>query len=1132
MNSYTTAVSVMAALAFSMPMVCQAQDPLSSLTKVKALVKQKKIDDAVQLCDAVIKRFSGKGATARQFAYVLPFYAWEKAVAYYQGGRYDEAYDAFKAFMEDPRWKNPATLAKAKEMVPGQPEAYEPYFTYALFQMGNCRYKQGVGEQGKNNGDKSKFEDAITCFEKYLDLVQSGKVSNMEKKLKIDGQICFILVQANILKATPDFKRAAEYLEMSRKVKGRVPDEMAMEGLNTIVNVAISNPENVGWVYKLIEASPASYNLDPGRAARNSNKFYNLGQRAYKVMETGLVEGNDVMAAEAARTANTLFGLVTDMPAARTALAAQVKAYGAYKKPLVDRGTGVRLNGASSKKLLDSYKALGDKGMEFDGFSILSTATIAKDIGSNRLAKGGFQVIYDRYAKLALPGKGTEGAAAEPRPLRNTVIMQLGSLCRLTGDDESGLKYEKMLEGADMGDQTKILVFQKMTRAVDDKDWQNVIPAAEEVMEHFKDDKTNKLYLTARYMLVASHYQLGAYEEVLKTGRDLISSGEMVAAEGKDTLKPAEAANYDNYVYFFMVDSCARLAAQDPTKRDEAIKIFEEYAAKYTTTDLKMAPLADKLYYAAVDQHMKRANTAADDKSAEEDKKMVVKYCDHICNSWPESDLYPTAELLAAGTLLNHTDDAVKATSLPRLQRAADAGVKLGTATGRSTAANALFWLASYAGEYPAEGVSEEAAKAQCREYAERFWKEGDAEGDPFSLPMVSLYLNMVTNKDDFDNAVKIAQSTIAREATYMFKNEKADPELEKTINTYVEAYIKGMKEYHGKALTLEEKTAHFTGFPGIDPNDKYANAIFRMAQINSMNQELAALKEDKAAKEKMEEQIQEVFRNMTNSFKPADLTNYICVQVGDYLVKYVGKFPDPSSRTEELGQAEAYYGAVIERQKDLVADAELGMANALAYSKDAARQKKAAELYTKVSGNPDPAVGGPALVGLTKLHLRTGNAAAAVETTTKYMRNRQNQRDRLEMMLMQGEAYTLANDPKNALLAYMNLFNQYKGKVQYSAKACLAIMDIFWKRNNPPQGDRLQKGFQNSDRWTAWNTGQLYVNLIRRSGVEQKLTPEERDEFNKVVSAVHNYGTDPAVMKEDKANKEFQRNLQSGKKK
>ncbi len=1134
MNSYTTAVSVMAALALSMPMVCQAQDPLSSLTKVKALVKQGKTEDAVKLCDAVIKRFSGNGATAKQFSYVLPFYAWEKAVAYFKAAQYDQAYDAFKAFMEEPRWKDPATLAKAKASVPGQPEAYEPYFTYALFQMGNCRYKQGTGEEGKNNGDKSKFEDAIACFEKYLGLVQSGKVSAMEKNLKMEGQICFILVQANILKENPDFKKAAEYLELSRKVKGRVPDEMAMDGLNTIVNVAISNPENVGWVYKLIEANPASYNLDPARAARNSNKFYNFGQRAYKVMEDGLKTGKMEQAAEAARTANTLFGLVTDMPSARTALAAQVKAYGAYKKPLLDRATGVRLNGASSKKLLENYKALAEKGTEFDGFSILSSATIAKDMGSNRLAKGGFQVIYDRFGKLALPGKAVEGGTAEPRPLRNTVIMQLGSLCRMTGDDESGLKYEKMLEGADMGDQTKVLVFQKMTRAVDDKDWQNVIPAAEEVMEYFKEDKTNKLYLTARYMIVASHYQLAAFDEVIKTARALIDSGEMVAAEGKDALNATEAANYDNYVYFFLMDSYARQAAAEKNaeKRNEAIKIFDEYAAKYTTADLKMAPLADKMYYGAIDQLMKRSNAAADDASAEEDKKLAIKYCDHICKTWPESDLYPTAELLAAGMILNHTDDAVKATAIPRLVRAADGGAKQGTKNGRATAANALFWLASYASEYPEQGETEEAAKARSREFAERYWKDGDAEGDPFALPMVSLYLSMVNSKEGFETAVKRAQDTIAREATYMFKNNKADAELEKTINSYVEAYIRGNKEYLGKELTLEEKTAHFTSFPGIDPNDKYANAIFRMAQINSMNQELAALKEDKAAKEKMEEQIQAVFRNMTNTFKPADLTNYICVQVGDYLVKYVGKFPDPSARTEELGQAEAYYGAVIDRAKDLVPDAKLGKANALAYSKDAAKQKEATALYTEVSTNPDPNVGGPALVGLTKLQLRTGNATAAIDTTVKYMRNRQNQRDRLDMMLMQGEAYTKANDPKNALLAYMNLFNQYKGKVGYSAKACLAIMEIFWKRNNPIQGDRLQKGFQNSDRWTAWNTGQLYVNLIRRSGVEGKLTPEERDEFNKVISAVHNYGTDPAVMKEDKANKEFQRNIQSSKKK
>lgn len=1131
MNTYTTALTVMAGLAMTMPMVCQAQDPLSSLTKVKVLTKQGKTDDAVALCDAVLKRFGGKGATARQFAYVLPYYAWEKGVVYFRAGKYEEAFNAFKAFKDEPKWRDPAQLARAKEAATGagSKDAYEPYFTYALFQMANCRYKQAVGDPGKDNGDKTKFEEAIKYFEEYLELVQRGKVTKTEKDQKMDGQICFVLVQAYILKEKPDFKKAAEYLEMSRKVKGRVPDEMAMDGLNTIVNVAISNPENVGWVYKLVEASPASYNLDPARAARNVNKFYNLAQRAYKVMNEALRAGNDQQAVDAARTANTLYGLVEDGSSALAALQAQAKAIGKYPKPIMDPQTGVQMSSAYARKWYANVKGLEEKGARFDGFSIMSTATIAKDMGSNRLARGGFQVLFDRYQNLAMPPKD---ASAQPFPMKNNITMQLGSLCRMTGDDDAALKYEKMLEGEDMGDQTKVLVFQKMSRAVSDRDWANVVPCAEEVLPYYKDDKTNKLYLTARYMIVAALYQMGEYEKTVKAARELISSGEMKAVEGKETLKPAEAAKYDNDVYLFLVDSLSRLAAKKPELHTEAIKAFDEYAAKYTSPDLKLAPQADKMYYAAIDQHMKRATAAKDDKSADEDKKIAVKYCDHICKNWPESNLYPTAELLAAGILLNNTDDAVKATAMPRLVRAADGGVKLGTKSGRSTAANALFWLASYAAEYPNEGETEEAAKARSRAYADRYWKDGDAEGDPFSLPMASLYLTMVNNKEDYENAMKIAQSTIAREATYMFKNEKSDPELEKTINSYVDAYVKGSQTYHGKTLTLEEKTVHFNSFPGIDPNDKYANAIFRMAQINSMNEELAGLKEDKAAYEKMENQILEVFRNMTNQFKPADLTNYICVEVGDYLVRYISKFPDPSSRSEELGQAVAYYKAVTERNKDLVADAKLGLANALAFYKDAAKQQESAKLYLEVSKDPDPKVGGPALYGLTKLYLSSGNATAAIESANKYLRNRQNQRQRMDVSLMLGEAYTKANDAKNALLAYMNLFNANKGQVGYASKACLAIMDIFWKRNNPIKGDRLQKGFQNSDRWLAWNTGQQYVNLVRNSGLENKLTPEDRDEFNKLMSTVHNYGTDPAVMKEEKDNKQFARNIQSSKKK
>lgn len=1131
MNTYTTAVSVMAALALSMPVVCQAQDPLSSLTKVKLLAKQGKTEDAIKLCDTIITKFGGKGATAQQFAYVLPYYAWEKGVTYFSAGRYDEAYAAFKAFKDEQRWRDAKQLARAKanSTGAGSREAYEPFFTYALFQMGNCRYKQGVGTDGQNNGDKSKFEDAIKCFEEYLKLIQRDKVTKTEKAQKMDGILCFMLTQAYILKENPDFKKAASYLEMSRKAKGRVPDEMAMEGLNTIVNVAISKPENVGWVYKLIESSPASYNLDPARAASNISKFYNLGQRAYKVMNDALRAGADEQAAEAARSANTLFGLVADSPAARTALVAQAKALGKYKQAVTDRGTGTQMSAAYARKWNTNIKAFVDKGAIFEGFSVMSSSVIAKDMGSNRLAKAGFQVLYDRYGKLAQPARSKD---AQPTPMRNNIILQLSSLCRMTGDEANALKYEKMLDGVDMGDNNKVLAFQAMSQAVKEQNWEAVMPKAQEVMELLKEDKTNKLYLTARYMLVASQYQLGDYEKAVEAAKALISSGEMKSSEGKDGLTPQEAAKYDNDVYLFLVDAYSRLANQKPALRNDAIKAFDEYAAKYTTTDLKEAPQADKLYYTAISLLMQRANAAADDKSAEADKSTALKYCDHICKNWPTSDLYSTAELLAGSILLNSFDDASKASAMPRLERAAAAGVKLGSKSGRSTAANAYFWLASYAGDYPNEGETEEATKARRRGYAEAYWKDGDAEGDPFALPMTALYLNMVTSKEEYEAAIKRAQTTIAREANYMFKNSKPDPELEKTINTYVDSYVNGSKTYLNKTLTLEEKTAHFTSFPGVDPNDKYTNAIFRMAQISSMNQELVALKDDKSAAEKMENQIQTVFRNMTSSFKAADLTNYICVEVADHLLRYVSKFPDPSTRTEELGIAEEYYQTVIDRKKDLVADAELGLANALSYSKDVAKQNKSADLYKKVSANSDPKVAGPALLGLTRLYLRTGDAKSAIESSTKFLRNKQNSRNRQEMSLMQGEAYAKANDTKNALIAYMNVFNNNKGQIRHAGPACLAIMDIFWKRNNPSQGMAGQKGGQHSDRWMAWDTGKNYVELLRRNKFEEKMTDEEKDIFNKLVSTVQNYGSDPAVMKEDKAAKELQRNIQSGKKK
>ena len=96
----------LAALALTTPMLCQAQDPVGSLAQVKQLAAAGKIDEAAQLADKVVAKFSGEGNLAKQYCYVIPFYLWEKATMYMKAGRYDEAVNAFKKLNPGQRWSS------------------------------------------------------------------------------------------------------------------------------------------------------------------------------------------------------------------------------------------------------------------------------------------------------------------------------------------------------------------------------------------------------------------------------------------------------------------------------------------------------------------------------------------------------------------------------------------------------------------------------------------------------------------------------------------------------------------------------------------------------------------------------------------------------------------------------------------------------------------------------------------------------------------------------------------------------------------------------------------------------------------------------------------------------------------
>ncbi|MBQ3240126.1 MAG: hypothetical protein IJB00_02965 [Akkermansia sp.] len=1130
MNNYSIA-TVMAALALTAPMVSHAQDPLSSLGQVKKLSGAGRADEALALCEQVLKRYSGNGAMAKQFAYLMPFYAYEKGEILRTAKRYDEAYNAYKEFRDSAKWKDKALLEKAKAMLKDRmPEAYAPYLTQCIFQMGHCRYLQGAGD-AKTPGVAAKFDEAIPLLEEYLDLLKKNKVSRTERQLKLDGRVCFLLVQSYLLKPQPDFKKAGQYLDLSRKSKGRVPDDLAMTGLGTIVKVATQNPENAGWIYKVIESSPASYRMEPLRAATHAAKFLNHGVKAASVAGKSMGT-NPEMALEALRSANALLGLVPDVREVSVNLVDNIKGLGKYTGVISDPIPGTSYSAARQKKTFASYKNMLGNNQNLEGLAIMYTGNTALNVGSTRLGKAGFQVLADRYPNLSSGvKKDKDGKPMEKdgkpvlNELRNTIFMQLSQLCYATGDDEGGAKYEKRVDGASLeGGQSKSLAFNKLRRILSQQQWAEVIPAAEAVKNEYKDNPSNKFYATAQYSIVAAYYKQQMYDELIPAARELLGGKILVAGEGKDALTAKEVATYGSQGYYFLIDAYMKKARQDAKLYDEAIAVFEEFAKTFPSLSMEENVMVHHMHYNVADAYLKKAERTVDEAAQEKLKEQALSYLKVITDNWPKCDYYPTAELLTASVNIMKDDMAVKQSAIAALERATDAALAM--EDGKSTAANALYWLASYGKEIKNEGESDDAQAARVKGYVDRFWKEADYEGNSFALQMVSEMLATVKDKESFAAAVERARTVIGREATYNHNQNQAEPELEKTINAYVKSYVAGSKTYDGKELTLEEKTQHFTNFPGIQPTDKYARAIFRMAQIRAMNEELKGL-EDETAKNKMTNDIQATFREMTREFRPDDLTNFICVQVGDYLVRYVSEFPKPSERKDEINLATTYYDKVLERKGDMQGEAQLGKANALAFSGEADKQKEAEVLYTQIASSPSAAVSAPALMGLTKLHLSSGNAAAAVETASKYVAvNRTKNNDRLDMLLMLGEAYAKSGKVKEALQTYMNLYNQNKGNISYSAPACKAIMELFWERNAPASGDRLKGNFKASDRWNAWNTGQQYVTLIKRSNLLDKITPAERDAYNAVENLLNKYKADAGVQKEDKANRDFQSQL------
>ena len=1107
-------------------MVSYAQDPATAFKTIMAYRAAGQNAEALKLADRIISVYGDpKSRVAQQFAHYTPFFFYQKGEILVSLGEMDKAFDVFNELNTSKQFSDPELLKRSKDL-PGQKEGYFPQQSSALFQMGYIRYQQATGKEG-TPGDPSKFDECITLLEKYLKNYESGKVSKTERAEGLDGRVCFLLMQANLLKAEPDFSKAGEYLEKGRKAKAALPDDMVMGGLMTVMKVALENPQYIEWGGKLIAANPASFNLSADRMAPHSGLMFNFGLRTAKVWEAALRSGDAKQIQAAARTTYGLFSLVPDNAVTIDALKTVIKAVGSSPIPVPDRDANCTYVPERLKKLSENYGKMVSDNTELEAYATLTLANVSAKMGANRLAKAGYKMLLDRY-----PDMKQQKGENELVPMRDINYLQYAQLSRATGDEETAVAYENKIDSNKLGDKNKnAVIINKMATLVREKKWNEVVPAADAVLKALADEKGSVNYVSAAFSKLAACYMLKDYAKVLKEGEALLSS---------DMLKPGllndkQVREYETQALFFMVHACATMAEKDHTYYDKALAYAETFMNKYPSPNLEENPILPNVYYYALNALLSRCAFESPENAAL-DKQRALKYCDVIASNWPEHELYPTARLLAGNILINNEDDAEKPKAIVAYEECVDAALKMPEGKGQRDAANALFFLASYSPELDREGEDEAGKAARIAGYFNRFWSDADFEGNPYALQMASLQLSrtMEGKKDDkaaveaYDKALKNAENIIAREANYAFKNGTPNPDLEKSLNSYVLDYVDGQKNFHGKELSLNEKMAHLSNFPGIDKADKYTNAILRMSLLTSLNEAVTAAKRkgenDRAAT--LEVEIRDNFNDMRREFKPEDLTNFINVQLGNYAVEYARKFGVGSDNCKEQAAAALlYFEQVLAKGGEMTTEAMLGKANALALSGDNAKEKEAYDLYSKLSSQPDPAVAGPALVGLTDLNMSTKNYKAAIESADKFvnMRNAGTPTERLKMMLKLGDAHCASGDMDNGILAYMNVFNQNKGNITFSAPACKSIMEAFWKRNNPAKGDRKKGKYTPSDRWLAWNTGQQYVTQVNAAKLQDKMTPDDRDKFREVTLLLAGYAKDAAVQKEEKERRAFQ---------
>ncbi len=890
-----------------------------------------------------------------------------------------------------------------------------------------------------------KYDEAIVTLEKFL---KERRNSGMDGKVNA-GQIFSIMAQCYFLSSKPDFAKGIDAVSkcVVNRYKGQgISDDYLVNAFVTMVRAGIDQ-ENPQPVVDFLSEYPSIINMGPARVAPYGPELLKLASSAAVRMGTAQDEGKADLALAYARLAMDLYGFVPNMSDVKTDVNAISKRIAPFKGGVVDTST------IYNQKTLDAVKKTYDQFTEkqtiLDGYSLMGLATMYLNYGSVRAANAIYKLLEEQYPMLKE---------------RETNLYQLAMTTWTLGDVKTASELvDKHIKEFPNSKYAKVLNTMSLEKLLKEGKYDECIEQAIKVKELNADEPNGKFYVLASYCQPVAYFQLKKFKEAVPLFEEFIKNN--------------PESSYTQQCMFYLGSSLTSLG-----RWKDAIEVDSAYIKKYP--DFKDNPFLGNMYY---DRAFNNLQLQSDENDA-----LALKDCQVIVENMPESKVYPLALLLMANIYSSDTGRIAEANEL--YLKSYEAAKKVDNKRCMSEAVYNL--VANYAGEGEHHNVE------QAKKYYDFFWADCDENKNPFALQTavagMGLYKDGKT-PDAFEAARKKLADIIVREGQL----DSMNPKVEQAVGSYTKFFLDTHKAM-GKELTLDEVKKHFYNFPGVKDGDVVLKTILRTAVIGVYQDELAHLKPEEAERKAvLEGNISAFFKELKNDYKPSDLTPYILLKLGSY----IGQSDQPLEAIE-------YYDEILKRNKGFKRDANFGKAIAMGRSTDKAKIDEALKLMNdelvaeRAKPQPDRKSMEEAQMYMVRFQLGKEDYSKAAEEAARYLEDKSYTKYKPEVMFNLGTSLAKQGKMDQSIAAFLNLVNNYKGLIKWSAPAQEELMKAFWQRNNPRNGYEKQ-----SDRYISWQNGTNYINVTKPNFM--KMSVEERNKWRKVEDLVTKYGADPSVMEE-----------------